>query len=168
MEPEEYETYLKQQEEKQEKLKAYYESLKKDNSNLKGPTLYELNKQIIAQMPILNEDEIRRCSDTLLKYFVKNSDSYYMLLCNELNYYTVFHIISTKTTAMQDLITEFLDIVINLGDVRLIEEDNNGVLAVWSSLKPFNYDMLSDEAKEEVNKVHCFYLFPYGKGVIEI
>ena len=69
---------------------------------------------------------------------------------------------------MQDLITEFLDIVINLGDVRLIEEDNNGVLAVWSSLKPFNYDMLSDEAKEEVNKVHCFYLFPYGKGVIEI
>ena len=88
MEPEEYETYLKQQEEKQEKLKAYYESLKKDNSNLKGPTLYELNKQIIAQMPILNEDEIRRCSDTLLKYFVKNSDSYYMLLCNELNYYT--------------------------------------------------------------------------------
>ena len=91
-----------------------------------------------------------------------------MLLCNELNYYTVVHIISTKTTAIQDLINELLNLIIDLGNVRLIEEDNNGVLAVWSSLKPVHYDMLSDEAKKEVDEVHCFYLFPYGKGVIEV
>lgn len=178
MEPEEYEAYLKEQEEKQEKLKAYYESLKEGDSNVNGPSLYELNQQIIAKMPALDGDGVRDCSGKILKWLDTHPDPYYMLLCNELSYYTLFHVTSAKYNAggnlmisrgaMRDLTDEILDIVANLGDVRVIEEDNNGAISVWSSLKPVHYEALSDEAKAEADIVHCFYLFPYGRGVVEV
>lgn len=178
MEPEEYEAYLKEQEERQEKLKAYYESLKEGNDNVDGPSLYELNQQIIGKMPALDGDGVRNCSGKILKWLDANPDSYYMLLCNELSYYTLFRIKSAKETnngllisrgAMRDLTNEILDIVEHLGDVRVIEEDNNGAIAVWSSLKPAYVDMLpEEEISDDVNTVHCFYLFPYGRGVVEV
>lgn len=177
MEPEEYEAYLKQQEAKQAELQAYYESLKENSSNIDGPSLYEINQQLIAQLPALHGDEVRNGSGKILKWLSKNPDSYYMLLCNEQKYYTIFHLTSAKDTsngllisrgAMRELTDEILDIIVNLGDVRVLEEDNNGAFAIWSSLKPSNYDSLSNEAKVEADKVHCFYLFPYGGGVVEI
>lgn len=177
MEPEEYEAYLKEQEEQQEKLKAYYESLKEGNNNVDGPSLYELNQQIIGKMPALDGDGVRDCSGKILKWLDANPDSYYMLLCNELSYYTLFHVTSAKKIhdgllisrgAMRDLTSEILDIIEHLGDVRVIEEDNNGAISVWSSFKPAHYEALSDEAKEEADIVHCFYLFPYGRGVVEV
>lgn len=168
MEPEEYEAYLKKQEEQKAKLQEYYDSLKEgDQTDVEGPTLYELNQQIIAQMPALDADGVRECSGKILKYLEEHVNSYYMLLCKELSYYTIFHITSAKTApngnviisrgALHDLTEEIIDIISSLGDVRVIETDNNDAIAIWSSFQ-----------SEETGAIHCFYLFPYGRGVVEV
>ena len=177
MEPEEYEAYLKAQKEQMDELQAYYESLKENGKKIEGPTLYEMNQQIINDMPTLDEDWVHKCSGKIFKWLSENPDSYYMLLCNEINYYTLFHITTARIQsdkllisrgAMRDLADEIIDIILNLGNVKIIEEDNNGAISVWSSFKPPYYEELSDEAKVDADKVHCFYLFPYGKGVVEV
>lgn len=167
MEPEEYEAYLKEQEEQKAKLQEYYDSLKEGGQTNIGTTLYELNQQIMSQMPALDADGVRKCSGKILKYLDEHIDSYYMLLCKELSYYTIFHITSAKPTpngniivsrgALRDLTTEIVDVISTLGDVRVIEPDNNGAIAVWSSFQ-----------SEETDTIHCFYLFPYGGGVVEV
>jgi hypothetical protein len=129
-------------------------------------------------LPVLNEDGVRKCAAKILKWLNDNVDKYYMLLCPELHYYTLFHVTTSRLRnddtiivsrgAQKTLTDELIDVLLNLGDVRVIEEDTNGAMAIWSSFEPEHYDSLSDDAKEEADKVHCFYLFPYGGGVIEI
>lgn len=177
MEPEEYEAYLQEQERIIEETKLKNEEVK-NNAQTLTMSLYELNQSAISSLPILNEDEVRKCAAKILKWLNNNADKYYMLLCHELHYYTLFHITTSRLRndyaiivsrgAQKILTDELIDVLLNLGDIRVIEEDTNGAMAIWSSFKPEHYDMLSDEAKEEANKVHCFYLFPYGGGVIEI
>ena len=54
-------------------------------------SLYEINQSIISQLPVYDESQIEdlktRINEWENKYF---EGHFYMLLCREINYYTVF------------------------------------------------------------------------------
>ena len=55
-------------------------------------SLYEVNKQLIAQMPTLSGTDLEEAKSTLSHYVngLEHSDDYYMLLCYDLRYFTMF------------------------------------------------------------------------------
>lgn len=177
MEPEEYEKYMEEQAKRQAEAKARYEEVlakaKENNSPLSSATLYEINQQLIAGMPVLTEKEIQKRAGVVKKFLGESPDEYYLFFNRDIGYFTLFHFKNVdpqhlNSVAKNKFVEEFLDLVNSLGDVRVIEVDNNQALSVWTSLKPAYYDSLSEEGKKEADIVHCFYLFPYGRGVIEI
>lgn len=177
MEPEEYEKYMEEQAKQQAEAKARYEEVlakaKENNSPLSSATLYEINQQLIAGMPVLTKEEIQKRAGVIKKYLGENPDEYYLFLNRDVGYFTLFHFKNVdsqhlNSVAKNKFVEEFLDLVNDMGDVRVIEVDNNQALSVWTSLKPASYDSLDEEGKKEADIVHCFYLFPYGRGVIEI
>lgn len=143
------------------------------NSNSKeelelNMTLYDLNKQMIEKNEtFLSNSELKKCKeDIIIPYFQEKIKdfSYFMLLCNEQKDYTVFN-----TTLSSNLDFCHRDkIVIECADKLLLclknrnkvysidRTEDNVALEIW----------LANGSKE--NGTHCYYLFPYDEGVIEI
>lgn len=157
LEPHEYENLT-------ETLNKYNkEQFEANNPNADGSfgiSLYELNKQIVCTLPPLGEPEFEKAEIEIADWLNQNIDSYYMLLSNEINYYTVFHINvdSEAVVDMRVVAREILSIIKEFEcPIFTIEVDTNGVICVWA--KWF---------EEEDKYATCFYLFPYGRGVVEI
>ena len=54
-------------------------------------TLYDLNKSAYASLPDIT-DEQKEIAERIIERFIAESDEdYFMLLNNELHYYTIFH-----------------------------------------------------------------------------
>lgn len=51
-------------------------------------TMYELNKGIISQLPLITDFE--SCRQEVMEFKRKNQGKSYMLLCREISYYTIF------------------------------------------------------------------------------
>ena len=54
-------------------------------------SLYEMNRQLINQLPDYNEEAWGGAEEILKEYLEKHAHSYYMMYGRELNYFTVFH-----------------------------------------------------------------------------
>ena len=118
---------------------------------------YELNKCVIGQMKELTPEEVDKKLEIIDNYVQESNNKYFMLLCNELNYYTVFHQCTTTFGSFTKLAKEVLDLAMKyIGNIKVIETDTNGVIAIWGW----------QQEKDELP--HCFYLFPYGQGVVEV
>ena len=161
MEPEEYQAYLAQE----EPIKVLQvdkaednEIPVKDNDNseveLAQLTLYELNQQLIANLPIYDEEKWQEAEKILVAWLNEHQDDYYMLLCKELSYYTLFDV-SREDLEITDFIKELFDILVDLGTVKDISIDTNDMIAIWLNWHG-----------EEIPR--CFYLFPYGAGVVHV
>lgn len=127
-----------------------------------GISLYELNKQIVCTLPPYGDDEYARAETAIAEWLEQNPDMYYMLLSNEINYYTVFHLKSPEfyvgTPDWHIVAKEVISLIKEFEvPVFAIEVDTNGVISVWA--KWF---------EEEEKYATCFYLFPYGRGVVEV
>ena len=136
-----------------EKLYVYKDGqweLIKGESNL-GITMYDINKQIINQMPVLTDEQIAEAKLSLIHCIKETENEYYMLLCKEISYYTLFHIVDYLTEP--NIYDEIIDCVQNLGDIKSIELIDNSVIEIWFQPK-------DDEAK-------VMYFFAYDAGVIE-
>lgn len=117
-------------------------------------SLYELNQQLIVQMPEYDEKKWTSAKLLIADWYSKNKDTFYMLLCNECNYYTLFDM--TRESAIgADLAYEVQDTVRYIGTVHDISIDTNGMIAVWAKWR-------------DTDNIHCFYLFPYGQGVVHV
>lgn len=151
MEPEEYEKYLQEQEKLIELAK---EKAENSDKSVGSATLYELNQGIINGMPALNADGIMKGQLEFFDWISSQSDKpkYYMLLCSELNYYTLFHLSDYATNTQ--FWNELYDIAKELGTLKVMEIDG-GYFTIWA-------DWYKD------NTPHLFYLFPYDRGVVEI
>ena len=114
-------------------------------------TLYSMNQQLIANMPSYDEEKWNEATELLHTWLANYNDTYYMLLCKELSYYTVFNLSDTKDS--QKLIIELFDIVKECGTVKDIAVDTNGMIAIWLHWQ-----------NEELPR--CFYFFPYEAGVV--
>lgn len=54
-------------------------------------TKYEINKNIYSQMPVKTKEEIKELANHITEYYSQAKERS-MLLCRELNYYTVFEL----------------------------------------------------------------------------
>ena len=114
--------------------------------------LYDLNKSLISQMPALTLEQIIRQKETVVDPFLDAVDSdYYMLLCNELKYYTIFNVMQGLSDS---LITEELFACLNefCDEVKSIEKTDDGcAIEIWFT-------------KDE--EIYVMYFFDYAGGVI--
>lgn len=113
--------------------------------------LYELNKSIVSQLNPMSTQDIASYIEQLNKYYRNSNDSYYMLLCKDYNYYTLFA--SEDTLSFPDFASAVCTIITELGDVYSIDFLEDGAVEIW--IKPEGEEM-----------PFAFYLFPYDKGVV--
>lgn len=114
--------------------------------------LYELNKSIVNQLPVMTNSDIAAKIDMFEELHKTTANDNYMLLCKEYDYYTIFE--SDCMLNMPSFGAAVCEIVSHIGDVYSIEfTANNTGIEIW--IKPTG---------EESALV--FYLFPYDAGVV--
>ena len=111
-------------------------------------SVYDMNKQIISQMPDLKNEKIDEAIETVKKYAEENDGKFFMLLCNELKYYTVF----VKDNGEYEMPGEVIICAAELGKLKSVSIDENGAVELW--------------VQPEGDEPHVMYFFNYDKGVI--
>lgn len=117
-----------------------------------GMKVYEMNKNIISQMKPANKEKMQEIKAELVEFEEScRGNKYFMLLCKDYNYYTIFH--KAGTFVYKNFVISVLDILTELGDLIIasITTDKTAV-EIWIKIK---------------GEAYCFYLFPYDKGVVE-
>lgn len=61
-------------------------------ANVEMGTLYELNKQVMAQLPPQSEDRMNHNWTVIGDWFGKDEARWFMLMCKERSDFTLFHI----------------------------------------------------------------------------
>lgn len=109
--------------------------------------LYDMNKQIITQLPTLTTDDLLEKLPLVEELHNKYNNEYYMLYGKEISYFTLF-----KLKQVESFPHEAIDCLQNIGPIKAIDltEDKDAIEA-WV--------MADDEAT-------CLYLFPYDMGVV--
>jgi hypothetical protein len=116
-----------------------------------GMNMYDINKQIIAQLPVISGENLEAVKSGIIrKYCDQMKAEYYMLLCRDINYYTIFRI-DTKLAdeTIDDVLIECAG---NIGEIKSVDfiEDAEA-LELW---------MTNEE------DTYVAYFFPYDTGVI--
>ena len=108
--------------------------------------VYDMNKQIISQLPAIDDIAVLT---TIRKY--KNVDGkYFMLICRDIGYYTLFAIEPDSEARIEQ---EALECLKDIGAIKSIEQiEGTEVLEIW--VEPENEDPV------------VMYFFNYDKGVI--
>ena len=111
--------------------------------------LYDMNKQIITQLPTLTTDDLLEKLPLVEELHNKYNNEYYMLYGKEISYFTLF-----KLKQVESFPHEAIDCLQNIGPIKVIDltEDKDAIEA-WV--------MADDEAT-------CLYLFPYDMGVVVV
>ena len=118
-----------------------------------GMSLYELNKQGYAQLLPYDETQIQDAIAWINEFSDKNKGKYYMLLCKEISYYTVFEkdFLEYDCLSLGHGVIECLN---NVGTIHGIDDNGEGALEIWVKT--------SDE------EVYCMLLFNYDVGVVKV
>jgi hypothetical protein len=107
--------------------------------------LYDLNKQIITQLPELTDFE--ESAQLINSLHTDWNNGYYMLYGKEISYFTVFKVIDPSVFA--DVVIEC---ICNIGPVKAIDlTENADAIEVWVMYN---------------NEPTCLYLFPYDMGLV--
>ena len=110
--------------------------------------LYDMNKQIIAQLPDLTDWD--KVETTLNNFELDWNNEFYMLYGKEISYFTVFRVKEHCAFSR-----EVIDIVKNIGsNVKAMDlTEAADAVEVW-----IIYD----------GEPTCLYLFPYDMGIVEV
>lgn len=130
-----------------------------DNDATLSFSVYDMNKQIISQLPSLTPEEIKeKLADAVAK--LNEKDKAYMLLFKDMEYYTLFindFIFARRKDTfyydenLSDSIAECLTDLAQ--EVKVIDEYTvPGLLEIW--IKNYN------------DEIVCGYFFPYDRGII--
>lgn len=92
-----------------------------------GITLYDLNKIACAKLPPLDSVGLSKAKEDINKYINLTGHTYYILLCKDLSYYTVFVVDQKSNEKIEDVIIECLQY---LGDIVNINIDED-VIESW-------------------------------------
>lgn len=115
-----------------------------------GKTLYQANKDLNQNEPVLLEVELA-AKEVQLKDWLSqhSSNNYFMLLNNELHYYTLFSRINFNEGYGASQIIGCLQ---DNGKILSIDKDGDA----WECW-----------VRDKNQECYLFYLFPYDNGVIE-
>lgn len=119
-----------------------------------GMSMYDLNKQVISQLPYLDKDGLEKAVQTLDNYAQVTEHTYYMLLCRDINYYTLFYVYSglVVPSDLNHFSADVLECATNIGAIKSVEQ-SEGAIEIW--VQPTNEEPMA------------MYLFGYDTGVIE-
>lgn len=124
-----------------------YKELKVEGSNLELG-LYEINKQIISQLPALTD--FSKAIVNIRELHEKYWNKYYMMYGKEISYFTLF-----KVCGLNDFGQDVIDCCANVGIIKSIDlTETNDAIEIW--IQP-------EEAEPT-----CLYLFPYDSGLVEV
>ena len=112
---------------------------------------YDINKQIIGQLEILDAEALQE-KKKMVREYITNNGNYFMLLCRDINYYTIFHKVHPKEA--DDVLENVLidECLPALGAIKAIDRTEDGAIEIWW--------------QDEENNVYAAYFFPYDVGVI--
>ena len=116
-----------------------------------GMTTYDLNKQIISQLGVLEGNELTEARDRLTNFVNDTNNKFYMLLCRDINYYTLFEIDNGDNT-LDSFANEVFYCVEEIGAVKSVD-GVEGAIEIW--VHPIDGEPL------------VMYLFTYDMGVIK-
>lgn len=140
-----------------------WNDIKADANSEIQMTAYDINKQVIDQLPALAPEAIEERKG-IIGGFVNNTDNeYYMLLCRDKNYYTLCHRVTHMNPSPADNVRQYSewpneiitieDLIIEcarcLGEIKSIEQVD-GAIEIWVT-DPFD--------------TYVMYFFPYDGGV---
>lgn len=126
-----------------------YKEIKVEGSNLELG-LYELNKQVISQLPSLTDKELDKKIDTINICHEKCVNNFYMLYGKEISYFTLF-----KVDEPIHFAKTVLDCLNEIGEIKAIDPTEDGLaIEIW--VQPTD--------KEPT----CLYLFPYDNGLVVV
>ena len=118
--------------------------------------LYTLNKNMVQQLPTL---EITNEVINKINKLHNKKAYYYMMLCNDMKYYTILKATTNKTPGTTDFGTTVIDCLNNVGEIKSIElVDDDNAIEIWVSIP--------NEDENELPNIYCMYLFPYDEGVV--
>lgn len=124
-----------------------WNKLNVESSNLEL-NLYDINKQIIGQLPELTEKQLVDKSFLIDSFFHATENEYYMLYGKEISYFTLFKINEPKY-----FYAEVISCLSNIGKIKAIDlTENKDALEIW----------IEDEEPT------CLYLFPYDSGLVKV
>lgn len=114
-------------------------------------SLYELNQQLMAQMPDLTEEDIAQAKNQIEENMSSNGE-YFMLLCNDLHYYTIFK--TNDKDAEETFSNEVFECLTGLSEniKSFAYDEENKAFEIWFSVDENSY---------------VAYLFNYDGGVIK-
>ena len=143
-------------------MKANYKEKieNKKQSEVALGNLYDMNKQMMEQEPLLNETEINEKSFQIAEWFLYShpAEKYYMMLCHELRDYTLFNL--DKTNAWKNMpanhckiaAKDVIDCLKNRGQIIAMDLQPDGVWEMWI---------------KTTDGCFAYYFFPYGEAVLE-
>lgn len=112
-------------------------------------TAYDINKQIIGQLPTLSDKDLGDAVIKINNYIQSCNNTFYMLLCKELSYYTVL-MYDPANANLNDTMTNVLfECLQTIGNIKAIE-NVDGAIEIWFSNSEDTY---------------AAYFFAYDRGV---
>lgn len=138
--------------------------MKKKDKKIEVASLYDLNKQVISQLPEMPQEQIQEQLIQIQKWFSNSKGKYFMLLCREKPDYTLFNFNGKE---IPDIFPEF----INKMSKHAIKEleiciKNRGILM---SINKAGGDAWEIWIKDFFNKeIHMYMLFECDQMVIEV
>lgn len=110
--------------------------------------IYDMNKQIISQLPIL--EDFDKAMDDIQTLYETYHNKYFMLYGKEISYFTVFKIIEP-----QYLGEDILECCLNVGLVKAMDLTEAGdAVEIW--------------VQPQDSEPTCLYLFPYDSGIVQV
>jgi hypothetical protein len=116
--------------------------------------IYDVNKQIIAQLGVLTEEEYDKAKQLLTEYVLDTHNTYYMLLCKDVDYYTLFYVYygMVRPNNLNKFNEDVIDCIHDIGAIKSVEKVD-GAIEIWA------HPVYGDPV--------VLYLFPYDMGVVE-
>ena len=112
--------------------------------------LYDMNKQVVGQMPSMKNEDINKAMILISQYLTAQQNEYYMLLCREINYYTVICLDEIVSDVKAP--AEIIACASEIGELKSVDANENDAIEIW--------------VKPEDGEAIVMYLFPYDRGVI--
>ena len=112
--------------------------------------MYDINKQIISQLPAISEEKLQEAKKTVREYCTQIKAEYYMLLCRDINYFTVFKMdLKLADETVEDVLVDCANYIGTIKSIELTEDKQ--AIEIWVCDKEDTYAM---------------YMFAYDQGVI--
>lgn len=109
-------------------------------------TVYEMNQNVISQYPDYTDEQLEAAKETIKAFDANQNANYYMLVCKDFSYYTIF----ARSDHDDEFSSSVIDCIRELGTVKAIDAQDNQI-ELWLTVE---------------GKTYCFYLFNYDAGVI--